>query len=388
VSVINKMLRDLDSRQGAGTTPAQVLESRRGLASGTVIVNDPGRTGRRPVSRRLVVLMVASVMLLGAVLAGWWTLEQHESQQRKADQMNVASTPTMSTPASAVAPVAAPVLASAASAPVVSAPVETPQIAVTLAPPLVQKAPVLEPAPADMSLKMDSTFKSAKSAPSHVTEPSKTSTSGAVQAVPERLPAERPRNERTSTSTLGSASSPVAADLPQSAQRRSPALEALAQAQSLWSAGSREAGMELLRDALAVAERESRSGTPAGGPAVLASLARELARMELAEGQVSQTLERLTRLEPALSGFADVWAIRGNAAQRLGRHEESATAYLMALKLRPDEPRWMLGAAVSLAAQGKTTSAAEWAEKARSGGVLRPEVASYLRQLGVPLRER
>lgn len=387
MSVINKMLRDLDSRQSAGVTAAQAPESRKGLASGTVIVNDPDRTGRRLVSRRLAVVLAALLMLVSAALAGWWTLNRNDSLQRKADQVSAASTPAVSTPASVVVPVAAPVVVSAVPAPVVSAPVEAPQIVATIAAPSTPKSPVLEPAaaPVNMPLKMDSTF---KSVPSRAAMPSQPATAGAVQAVPERAPTERPRNERTSTSTLGSTSQSVATDRPPSPQRRSPALEALAQAQSLWSAGSREAGMELLRDALVVAERENRSGTPAGSPAVLASLARELARMELAEGQVSQALEMLTRLEPALSGFADVWAIRGNAAQRLGRHEESATAYLMALKLRPDEPRWMLGAAVSLAAQGKTASAAEWAEKARSGGVLRPEVASYLRQLGVPLQER
>ena len=141
--------------------------------------------------------------------------------------------------------------------------------------------------------------------------------------------------------------------------------------------------MDLLHEALALAEQ-----SPAASPAALSSLARELARMELAQGRVSQALEMLTRLEPVLSGSADVWALRGNAAQRLGRHQESAAAYLMALKFRPDEPRWMLGAAVSLAAQGQTASAAELAEKARAGGVLTREVAAYLRQLDVPLRER
>ncbi|WP_114971294.1 tetratricopeptide repeat protein [Rhodoferax ferrireducens] len=381
MSVINKMLRDLDSRQGAGAIPAQALESRRGLASGTVIVNDPDRTGRRPVSRRLAVAFAASITLLGAVLAGWWYLDQHEFLQRKADQAAPVPTPAVTVPVSAVVPVVVPVVA-ASAVPALVAPVEAPQTAVIVAAPVVQKARVLEPAaaPADMSLKMDNTF---KGLPSPAT-PSRTGAASTAQAVPERLPTERPRNERTVTSTTPA----VAVDLPPSPQRRSPALEALAQAQSLWSAGSREAGMELLRDALAAAERENRSGTSTGSNSVLASLARELARMELAEGRVSHALEMLTRLEPALSGFADVWAIRGNAAQRLGRHEESAAAYLMALKLRPDEPRWMLGAAVSLAAQGKTANAAEWAEKARSGGVLSPEVATYLRQLGVPLRER
>ena len=134
------------------------------------------------------------------------------------------------------------------------------------------------------------------------------------------------------------------------------------------------------------AERTNAVDASAANKAALASLVRELARMELAEGRVSQTLELLKRLEPALSGVADIWAIRGNAAQRLGRHAESVAAYQMALKLRPNELRWMLGAAVSLAAQGQTAAAAELAEKARAGGALTPELATYLRQLGVPLR--
>jgi Flp pilus assembly protein TadD len=108
--------------------------------------------------------------------------------------------------------------------------------------------------------------------------------------------------------------------------------------------------------------------------------------MELADGQVSQALTVLTRLEPQLSQLADVWAMRGNAAQRLGRHTEAAQSYQKALTFKPDEPRWMLGAAVSLAAQGQTAAAAELADKARSMGALRPEVASYLRQLGVTMR--
>ena len=146
--------------------------------------------------------------------------------------------------------------------------------------------------------------------------------------------------------------------------------------------------MALLREALASAERDHQSGTVPINTSVLSSLAREMARMELAEGRVKEALVMLTRLEPALSGVADVWALRGNAAQRLGRHEESAAAYLQALKLRPNEPRWMLGAAVSLAAQGQIATATELADKARAAGILSPEVAAYLKQLGVNLPER
>jgi MSHA biogenesis protein MshN len=365
--VINKMLRDLDSRQAAATSPVLTPESRTGMASGTLVANDSDGAGRGRASLHFGVLMVIAVVVLGSTAGGWWYLNPNVFGQRKLDQVKVASTFVTSPPVIAVAPVAAP---------------SAPQKAVE---PVVVASPVLESgaASADLSLKMDSTF---KGVPSPVT-PSRPHAAAAPRAVPERSLAEPPLNERKVTSA---APPPAAAmTVPQSPpQRRSPALEALAQAQALWSSGSHEAAIDLLREALAAVERANLAGPPSGNNAVLASLVRELARMELAEGRVSQALEMLTRLEPALSGVADVWAVRGNAAQRLGRHQESAAAYLMALKLRPGEPRWMLGAAVSLAAQGQTAAAAELAEKARAGGVLSPDVATYLRQLGVPLRER
>ncbi|MEA3393489.1 MAG: tetratricopeptide repeat protein, partial [Pseudomonadota bacterium] len=164
------------------------------------------------------------------------------------------------------------------------------------------------------------------------------------------------------------------------------AQEAVAQARSLWNTGSREAALEAMRQAVAVAER-SQTSTP--DPAALPAfqtLVRELARMELALGQVSQLLDQLVRFEPLLADQADLWAVRGNAAQRLGQHQESVHAYGMALKLRPGEPRWMLASAVSLALQGQLAAAAEQAEKARAAGPVSPEVLTYLRQLGVSLR--
>lgn len=176
----------------------------------------------------------------------------------------------------------------------------------------------------------------------------------------------------------------MAADVPSPAaaqRRQSAAQETLAQAQSLWSAGSREAALQLVQDAVAVAERAQ----PVDA-ALLAQLVREQVRMELALGRPGPVLAVLTRLEPALSGQADLWAVRGNAAQRLGRHQESVQAYLAALQLRPGEPRWMLGAAVSLAALGQLEAAARQAEQARALGPVSPEVLTYLRQAGVPLR--
>ena len=79
--------------------------------------------------------------------------------------------------------------------------------------------------------------------------------------------------------------------------------------------------------------------------------------------------------------------MRGNVAQRLGRHQDSVHAYTTALQLRPNEQRWLLGAAVSLAALGHTADASEMAAKARAQGPISAEVQNYLRQAGVALSE-
>ena len=170
--------------------------------------------------------------------------------------------------------------------------------------------------------------------------------------------------------------------------RRQAALhDAMAQAQSLWAAGSREAALDLMRKAVAVAERDhAEAGAASAGESLLLPLVRELSRMELAQGRAATVLQLLTRLEPTLAAEPDLWAVRGNAAQRLGRYQESAQAYLTALGLRPDESRWLLGAAVSLAAQGELVRAGELAAKAQAAGTVSPDVLTYLRQAGVKLR--
>ena len=400
MSVINKMLRDLDSRQAAGTIPVQTGESRTRMARGTLSVNESDHAGRRRASLPVTVLVATTVVVLGGAAGAWWYLTHNQTAQRKVEQVRLAPTPTSTTanaaPVLVVAPAAAPSIQPKEVVPVMVAaavpvlahtpvdPAPVPQKVAIVVPPVAAKLPVVESgARADDSLKLDRRLKGVPSSDTAARPPTPAPATGMLQPVPERSLSEPPMKERpmTSASTVAATTTAV----PPGSSRQSPALDALAQAQSLWNSGSHAAAIELAREALAAAER---AGTSTGNTSVLATLARELARMELAEGRISQALEMLTRLQPALAGVADVWALRGNAAQRLGRHPESAAAYLMALKLRPNEARWMLGAAVSLAAQGQTAEAAELAEKARSGGVLSPEVATYLRQLGVPLRER
>ncbi len=346
MSVINKMLQDLDRRQTARAAALQKQAARTGLVSGTRIANTAEGGARLHLGWLWGALSGVSVVVVGATAGAWWYLNQAPSSQVRVTPLPVSVAPVI-----AAAPAALPVV----TAPLPESPASAPLSIKPMAPPLEEVARVVDPL---------------------LTAAVTTKTGNTANPVPAPVM----KAPAVSVPAL------VAPDPVQNPPRRSSALEALAQAQSLWQAGSTEAGINLLRDAVAVMERASLRGTPPVNSAVLASMARELARMELAEGQVSEALAMLTQLEPQLAGFADVWAIRGNAAQRLGRYPESTAAYLRALKLRPDEARWMLGAAVSLAAQGQTAAAAELAEKARLGGALSPEVAQYLRQLGVLLR--
>lgn len=369
MSVINKMLRDLDSRQAAGANPSQIRESRTGITVGTSILNASVPTGRKRSALSIPVLVVAAVMGAGGAAGAWWYLNQ---AQRLPTLALATAAPVMD---SRVAPQAAAKLAPVMAAPASAAQKET----AVISPMAVAKAPAMaasSAAQADISRKGDDPY---KVQPLHAvpSKPAVTDTQRHVSAPPQ--------DERIASVSAPPATAAVLPSLP----RRLPALDALAQAQSLWNAGSHEPAMELVREAMAVVERTAIAGpSSSGSNTILASLARELARMELAEGQVSRVLDMLTQRESALSDFADIWALRGNAAQRLGRHEESVAAYLMALKLRPNETRWMLGAAVSLAVQGKISSAEEMTEKARAGGALSREVVAYLRQLGVSVRER
>ena len=163
--------------------------------------------------------------------------------------------------------------------------------------------------------------------------------------------------------------------------------DAIAQAQNLWNTGSHDAAIDLMQQSIAVAERAAKSGGGANAGSVLVPLVREMARMQLAEGRFGAVWEMLTRLELQLGNQADLWAIRANAAQRLGRHQDSVHAYMVALQSRPDEQRWLLGAAVSLAALGQTSSAAEMAEKARAVGPISKDILAYLRQAGVIFKD-
>ena len=386
MSVINKMLRDLDQRQAANRAASSVpvAQPQTALRRGTASVSPsavPAASGARRVGWLVGLGAVAAL-----AVAGWW--------------WQTAGTPAPRAPAVAVAPAPAAVVAPV-PVPAASVPVAAPEVVpVAVAP--VSQAPTQAPAPAVQAPPAAKPL--AALAPAAVDTPPAVARAKVVPAVVPATPAApialRMESALTPRKGAGSAQSAPAAVAPAAtapesvpvAQRQQQAGgDAIAQAQSLWNTGSRDAAIDLMQQSVAAAERAAKTGahpgSAAGGTPLLVLLVREMARMQMAEARYGAVWEGLTRLEPLLGNQPDLWAIRANAAQRLGRHQDSVHAYMMALQSRPNEQRWMLGAAVSLAALGQTNSAADMAERARAAGPISRDVLAYLRQMGVPVKE-
>ena len=405
MSVINKMLRDLDQRKDAhaptaspGTTPATSA-----LRHGTASVSFGKPIARVPPKSRVGLWLGIAALAIATVSAGAWLWWQSEAATIRVD---ITATP----PAAASLPGSAAAVASsavpAATAPADSQVPESDPSTRAAAPEDAASSAtgsVAGPATA-MTLRMESSLSARKaldallSTPTPVAAPvavqSPTPTVGFPATTTAPTPAvaaatERPKS-RTASPPATSTPAPASESAAPTIQRQQQAGgDAIAQAQNLWNSGSHDAAIDLMQQSIAAAERSAKAGTPSGAAnALLVPLVREMARMQLAEARFGAVWEMLTRLEPLLGNQADLWAIRANAAQRLGRHQDSVHAYMMALQSRPDEQRWLLGTAVSLAALGQTSSAAEMAEKARALGPVSKDILAYLRQTGVPLRDQ
>jgi Flp pilus assembly protein TadD len=369
VSVINKMLRDLDQR-GAG--PVKADASGAGSLQNTVSVS----AAIKPVARSTWRLWLAAFLLLAGLAGAAWFGLEHQAGVVVSTSSAVALTATLSSSSPAPTATLAAVVASEPVPELPSLLVAQKPGSVTAKASVASQVATTKLLPAPTQVQVLTPAENAVQAAPLVTK-------GAA-GLPER-PADLLRMDMTLKEPPAAASKPVS-ETAELVAVSSAAAQALAQAQNLWRSGSHAAAMDLLERALTLIEGSESVSPPLVEKAALASLARELARMQLADGQVAQALALLQRLEPQLAQFADLWAMRGNAAQRLGQHAQAVHSYQQALLIKSDEPRWMLGQAVSLAALGQTAPAAGLAEKVRQQGALPADLAQYLRQLGVVIR--
>lgn len=348
VSIVNRMLQDIDRRRTAGGGDA--LAAHADIRSVAARPSEFARTGHRA----WIVALIMATCVAAVFVWREWRAQSLPGAVPQAIVVTRAPATVQGVSMSA-GPPSAQVIESAAppSATVaeVSATVAAPSEKQAANPPSEQRNAA--PASTEMlKLSMQLSAQLAEIPPSRLT--AKSTSSAAVTA--------------PGTTTVTNV--PV---------RQVATDETIAAVRALWNGGSRTGALATLRDALATAEaaRNDRATAP---------LARELARLEVADNRAQGALDLLRRLENLLTDDADAWALRGNAEQRLAMHAEATQSYLSALRMRPTEGKWMLGAAISLAASGKLDEAQTWVERARERDAITPTIATYLQQLGIVAR--
>lgn len=359
MSVVNRMLRDIDRRLGTeGTAPAVAHAGIRSVPPPA----SPAQAGWKP---RLAVATLF-ILALAALAFDRWREGQRAPRATIAARPAAKPVPAKAKP---VASEAQPILVAAreiASPPPPAANVPAKITPAAIGPVKVAPAAANDPAPVR---------ERRMARPAAVLSPADN------LKLSLQLSAPAPVAASVAVAAPASPRNTVPAALAPSPRAGVPARQVAAEetvqaARALWSEGGRGAALATLREALAAAEASRND-------AAAASLARELARLEVAGDRPQAALDLLRRLERHFVDDGDAWALRGNAAQRLALHAEAAQCYLAALRAGPVEGKWMLGAAISLAADGDIATAKAWVERARERGPIPPMIAAYLQQLGI-----
>jgi MSHA biogenesis protein MshN len=114
------------------------------------------------------------------------------------------------------------------------------------------------------------------------------------------------------------------------------------------------------------------------------ALAMLLARLQIERG--GSGIETLMRTLPYAGASPDYHAFLAGALQRQQRHREAAAEYLAALRAAPANGVWWMGLGMSLQAEKRNAEALEAFQKAQASGVLSQELQAFverqIRQLG------
>lgn len=336
MSVINKMLQDLDARAArpVGTLPPAV----------------PVVHAARTAPRRSILIVLAAVLVLALALAVW------VAQKRVAKPLPVVvaqATPVVKTVV--LAPVPLPVAG--------SAPVAPPA-------PLPQAAPAPTPAAAPLPPAASAMLKPVTAAAPH----------------PVVKSGNAPVTASASPNTATRIDSPYRRALGELADgRKGDAIAALEQAllADPRNGAARETLVGLLIEAQrkdeAVAQLQAALAVDVRQP-VLAML---LARLQIERG--GDGVDTLARTLPfaaaSVDGGAGYHAFFAGALQRHGRPREAIAQYQAALQLAPDQAVWWMGLGLSLRADGQAGPAAEAFRRARACGLSAELDAFVARQL-------
>jgi MSHA biogenesis protein MshN len=107
-----------------------------------------------------------------------------------------------------------------------------------------------------------------------------------------------------------------------------------------------------------------------------ASMAMLLARLQLEHG--GNALETLQRSLPYAESNADYRALMAGILQRANRHKEAADQYQAAVRLQPGNAVWWMGMGISLQADKRNAEAKIAFQRARDSGRLAPELQAFV----------
>ncbi len=345
MSLINKMLKDLESRQeGSGTRSSQVVYEDLQAA----------RAGKLPARRWPVaaVVILGLALIAGAAL-GWFFLDRPVSAPPP-----VAATP----PPAVVEP--APVQPPAVEVPVKPVPPPAPAVAraPVVRPPVREKPLMALPPPVPVN-------RAPKPAP-------------VVAAAPVARPGQMEKVVKP----------PEAGEVTEAAYREAAALmqqgrmdEAevklrAALAQNPGHALSREllVGVLLQRGARDDARQQLEAGI-AQSPAHLVFYSL-LARLYVDAGQEARALALLESASPRAANDVDHHRFLAALYQRAGRHPDAVKAYRQVVTLQPYDGRGWLGLGISLEAMEQWKDAATAYQRALAGQGLDDRLSDYVRQ--------
>jgi len=112
------------------------------------------------------------------------------------------------------------------------------------------------------------------------------------------------------------------------------------------------------------------------------------ARLDLARDRPAAAVELLLRDPPPIERDVEYHALLASAYQRLGRHEEASRGYRELARVQPDEANWWAGYALSRDALDDAAGALAAYGRARDLGGLDPRVLEHINQRTVALQPK
>lgn len=376
MSVINKVLRDLDERQAASVGEKLPPSSVRSVPA--------PRAGHEWFWRTLAFLVLVAL--------GWvaWVFHQiqprpiaTELAEQAADQ---AAKRAALKAAPAVVTPPAPVVTSPAPVATPPAPVGVPP-----APPVAAKsAPQQEPL--RFAYSIDTPIEG--SAPKAGTQPAAEQAKPAAAASPRseqtpkagvKKPAEKPRFERRDAALTPAETAETEFRRGVDLLKRGRATEAEAAFRVALVADASHRGARQAMVALRI-ERGDLEGASRLLNETLSidpnqpEFAVAMARIHVERGNLLGAIAVLDAAAPSAEGYGELHVLRGTVLQRLGRHPQAADAYRAALRAQAGTPQAWLGLGISLEAQEKRPEAAQAFRNALAAGPVSAEVRTFAEQ--------